>query len=87
MNSSLPVRTAPMSSFISTDKNGRVTIQNAVVFQNNEIGVHFGGTARGLVVKNLQIFCTVPKWWQVLRWWRLIQLIRAACRKENNDEQ
>lgn len=75
-----------MSSSISTDKSGRVTIQNAVVFHNNEIGIHLGGAARGLSVKNLQIFSTVPKWWQVLRWWRLIQLIRAACRKENNGD-
>lgn len=87
MNGNRSPRTAPMSSFISTDENGRVRIQNAVVFHNNEIGVHIGKSSRGLVVENLSVFRTVPKWWQVSRWWHLIQLIRAACKEENNDEQ
>lgn len=64
-----------MEAFIKATKDG-VTISNALVFHSNEVSVYYEPGCVSGSVRDLVIYTTSPRWWEIRKWWRLMRLIR-----------
>ena len=66
------------SAFIYFRKNGTVEIKDALCFHSHDVCLYQDHDAdwAGHVVTGLNMQSKVPKWWQVVKWYQLIQLIR-----------
>lgn len=68
--------------FIRVDKHGAVTITGGVVFCANTCVEVEAPTERArltppVLVNGTAFYTTLPKWWQVLKWFRLLQVLRG----------
>lgn len=69
--------------FISIDKHGTVTITGGVVFCANvcidvEAPTADAGRKSPTTVDGTAFYTAIPKWWQIVKWFRLLQVLRRV---------
>jgi hypothetical protein len=73
----------PAPAFITCYADGSVRIQGGLVFCPGDfIHTYPGKSDAGHVVAGSYFYGNCPKWHELRKWWRLIQLIRQYTRKE-----
>lgn len=65
--------------FIFQSKDGSWSITHGVVFCEQFFFAEAGSELPAMnSVSNVRVFTRLPHWWQVFKWWRLIQMLKRC---------